>query len=98
MSYVDECVEIGQKAAKEFNIENMLSQMQTIWEGINFQIIPYKTSSIIRGYDEIQIVLDEHIINTQAMQFSPYKKPFEEQIIEWNNSLKTMSDVLEEWA
>ncbi len=72
--------------------------MQTIWEGINFQIIPYKTSSIIRGYDEIQIVLDEHIINTQAMQFSPYKKPFEEQIIEWNNSLKTMSDVLEEWA
>lgn len=98
MSYVDECVEIGEKAAKEFNIENMLSQMQTIWEGINFQIIPYKTSSIIRGYDEIQIVLDEHIINTQAMQFSPYKKPFEDQIIEWNNSLKTMSDVLEEWA
>lgn len=42
--------------------------------------------------------LDEHIVNTQAMQFSPFKKPFEERIINWNNQLKTMSDVLEEWA
>jgi dynein heavy chain len=37
-------------------------------------------------------------MNTQAMQFSPYKKPFEEEIIAWNNALKTVSDVLEEWA
>lgn len=32
------------------------------------------------------------------MQFSPFKKPFEEQIVSWYNKLKTMSDVLEEWA
>lgn len=32
------------------------------------------------------------------MQFSPFKKPFEERIIVWNNKLKVMSDVLEEWA
>lgn len=32
------------------------------------------------------------------MQFSPFKKPYEERIIEWNNTLKTISDVLEEWA
>lgn len=76
----------------------MLDEMQATWEDINFQILPYKTSHIIRGYDEIQIDLDEHIVNTQAMQFSPFKKPFETRIIEWNNTLKIMSDVLEEWA
>lgn len=32
------------------------------------------------------------------MQFSPFKKPFEERILNWNNKLKVMSDVLEEWA
>jgi len=32
------------------------------------------------------------------MQFSPFKKPFEEEIINWNSALKTISDVLEEWA
>lgn len=41
MQYVDECVEVGERAAKEFNIENMLSDMHNIWENINFQILPY---------------------------------------------------------
>lgn len=70
-----------------------------MWEGINFQLLGYKgITHIIRGYDEIQQVLDEHIVNTQAMTFSPFKKPFEDRIINWNNTLKLMSDVLEEWC
>jgi len=32
------------------------------------------------------------------MQFSPFKKPFETEIIDWNEKLKLMSDVLEEWS
>jgi dynein heavy chain len=50
-----------------------------IWEGINFDLVSYKeTTFIIRGLMEVQAILDEHIVNTQAMQFSPFKKPFEE--------------------
>lgn len=72
--------------------------MQKIWEGINFNLTAYKNTYLIRNYDDIQLVLDEHIVNTQSMQFSPFKKPFEERILNWNNKLKIMSDVLEEWA
>lgn len=32
------------------------------------------------------------------MQFSPFKKPFEEELISWNENLKLMSEILEEWA
>lgn len=32
------------------------------------------------------------------MQFSPYKKPFEERIIQWYSQLKLISDILEEWG
>jgi dynein heavy chain len=32
------------------------------------------------------------------MQFSPFKKPFEEQLNVWNNTLKKVSDILEVWA
>ena len=72
--------------------------MMKQWEDINFELNPYKgISFILKGTDEIQAVLDEHIVNTQAMQFSPFKKPFEEELITWNNSLKRMSDILEEW-
>jgi dynein heavy chain len=32
------------------------------------------------------------------MVFSPYKKFFEDRILEWDKSLKRISDILEEWA
>lgn len=31
------------------------------------------------------------------MSFSPFKKPFEEEITEWYAKLKLTSDILEEW-
>lgn len=56
----------------------MLKEMWKIWENINFDLNPYKSNTfIIRGYDEIQATLDEHIVNTQVIQFSAFKKPFE---------------------
>ena len=75
-----------------------LNEMEKMWQGINFNLLAYKNTYLIKNYDEIQQVLDQHIVNTQSMQFSPFKKPFEERIMNWNNKLKIMSDVLEEWA
>jgi len=72
--------------------------MKSQWEEIKFDLKVFKTSYIIRGYDDINAVLDEHIVNTQSMQFSPFKKPFEDELIEWNDTLKLMSEILEEWA
>ena len=35
-------------------IQTMLDTMETMWENINFQLLPYKNiTHIIRGYDEI---------------------------------------------
>lgn len=53
MKHVDQIVEIGERASKEYQIETMLDEMQEKWETINFQLLDYKTSFIIRGYDEI---------------------------------------------
>jgi dynein heavy chain len=64
MSNIDSICDIGEKAEKEFNIENMLNSMFKIWEDINFDIVEYKTSFIVRGVGEVQAILDEHIVNT----------------------------------
>lgn len=42
-------------------------------------------------------LLDDHIVMTQSMSFSPYKKPFELRIASWESKLRTTQDVLEEW-
>ena len=42
----------------------MLSSMKTIWADINFDLAPFKITFVIKNYDEINQILDEHIVNT----------------------------------
>lgn len=41
--------------------------------------------------------LDDHIVLTQSMSFSPFKKPFEDAIDKWETSLVLVSEIIEEW-
>lgn len=41
--------------------------------------------------------LDDHIVLTQSISFSPFKKPFENEIDEWESSLVLVSNIIEEW-
>jgi dynein heavy chain len=47
--------------------------------------------------DKIQNLLDEHMVISQAIQFSAFKKPFEVKIEEWVSTLTRIQDVLEHW-
>jgi dynein heavy chain len=52
IKHVDLCVDVGERASKEYNIEMMLKTMWKAWEDINFDLTPYKSITyIIRGYD-----------------------------------------------
>lgn len=74
--------------------------MMNDWESVKFDVIPYKDTGtcIIKIADEVNQLLDDHIVMTQSMNFSPYKKPFEERISHWENKLHLTQDVLDEWV
>jgi dynein heavy chain len=55
---LDVCEEVGEKASKEFVIETNLKAMMAQWEDISFKMIPFKTSSIVSGFEDIINVLD----------------------------------------
>jgi len=80
VTHTQVCEDVGEKAFKEFGIEQSLNAMQSAWEGLDFLLPMFKQTgtSYISGFEEAIQMLDEHIVNTQAMQFSPFKKPFEE--------------------
>ena len=55
------------------------------------EISSYKETGtyIMKSGDDSAQQLDDHIVMTQAMSFSPYKKPFEQRIISWESKLRT---------
>jgi len=42
-------------------------------------------------------LLDDHIVLTQSISYSPFKKPFEDEIEKWIESLILVSNTIEEW-
>lgn len=64
--------------------------MEEEWSTVMFEVMPYKETGtyILKSPDEASQLLDDHIVMTQSMVFSPYKKPFEERIGKWESKLK----------
>ena len=52
---------------------------------------------VLGGIDEIQLLLDDQIVKVQAMNASPFVKPFLERSSKWEKSLITLQDMLDNW-
>ena len=98
--YEDFCEEVGERAYKEYQIETKLNEMEAAWEKIDFEVLNAKNTDtfILGGLDKIQNLLDEHMVVSQAMQFSAFKKPFEDRIEEWVSTLMRVLDILDQWS
>lgn len=80
--HTDICVDVGERAEKEYNIETSLNKMYQEWESIDFRLPQFKKTNtcFVVGFDDAMQILDEHIVMVQAMQFSPFNKPFKDEI------------------
>ena len=96
----DFCEEVGERAYKEHQIETKLNEMEAAWEKIDFDVLNAKNTDtfILGGLDKIQNLLDEHTVISQAMQFSAFKKPFEDRIEDWVSTLMRVLDILDQWS
>ncbi|KYQ60378.1 Dynein heavy chain 1, axonemal [Trachymyrmex zeteki] len=91
---------VADTAAKEFLIESTLDKMMTDWKTITMDILPYKDTDkyIMKISDEIITFLDDDLLKTQHLSFSPFKAVFESQIDEWEAKLRLVQEVIALWV
>ena len=56
-----------------------------------------KGVSILTSIDDIQLTLEDHIIKAQTMKGSPFVKPFEKEMNDWEAKLMTMQQITDNW-
>uniref|UniRef100_UPI00358FFBD0 dynein axonemal heavy chain 3 n=1 Tax=Myxine glutinosa TaxID=7769 RepID=UPI00358FFBD0 len=97
--HIQKLEEIGTAASKEYSLAKALDKIQCEWTGMNFAITPYRETGIcvLAATDDIQIVLDDHVVKIQTMRNSPYIKPLEADCREWGEKLLEMQEILNYW-
>merc|ERR1719399_1988994 len=82
-----------------------MKQMKEDWAGgpdestpICLETAPFKDTGahMLRGIDEVQAVLDDHIVKTQGIRSSPFCKPFEAEVHEWEAKLLYIQDFVDQ--
>ena len=97
--HVKDIEDICISANKEYGLQLAMDKMEKEWADIAFETKSYRTTGtrILCGTDEIQQLLDDQIVKTQAMRGSRFIKPFIERITKWEQTLIAMQDILDNW-
>ncbi|CAH8626747.1 unnamed protein product [Dicrocoelium dendriticum] len=97
--YMEEFASISAGASKEFTLETNMKRMRDDWNEVAFGLTAYRETgvSILASIDDIQQMLDDQIVKTQTMRGSPFIKPFEVEIKQWEERLLYIQETIDEW-
>ncbi|XP_022919154.2 dynein axonemal heavy chain 7 [Onthophagus taurus] len=100
MDNIDNYEIISSGALKEQQLLESLIKMQGEWDGVIFKTSVYKDTgiSILSGLDDIQAILDDHIMKTLTMRGSVFVKPYEDQVRAWYEKITRINDTVDVWG
>ena len=101
LDHLEKIAECSDVASREWNFERALDKMIADWTEVRFILKDWKETGtcIFEGgpVDEAQVLLDEHIVKTQAMRASPFAAPFIDRVVPWEAQLTRLQDILDSW-
>ncbi|KAI3380917.1 hypothetical protein SNEBB_002522 [Seison nebaliae] len=97
--HLDKIEDVAGAASKEHSLEKALNKMRDEWKQVEFIFTTYRDTNvnILSSVDEIQLLLDDHVIKAQTMLGSPFVGPLEDQMKAWWERLVSIQDILDAW-
>lgn len=91
---------ISTGAVKELQLITSLEKMIAEWDDVRFKLGTYKDTgiAILTQLDDVQAILDDHIIKTLSMRGSVFVKPYEAQVKAWYEKIIRINNTIEEWG
>ncbi len=100
-AHKDEITDVSDLASKEYSLEKSLSKMQEEWKKQEFVVVVKKDTDmkLLSGtrLEEMQMMLDEHIVTAQQIRANPFVKPMEEEAGNWEKKLMSLRGILDRW-
>lgn len=99
LDHIETVQRISTEAQKQYSLKQTMKVMKSEWKDMELGTMEYKDTGtyLIKGVDDVQALLDDHIIKTQAVRGSPFVKPIEKEVKDWEAKLILIQDLLEQW-
>ncbi|XP_015126095.2 dynein heavy chain 12, axonemal [Diachasma alloeum] len=97
---MDQYEAISNSATKELALQDLLGKIKHDWDDVFFTTTPYKDTgvAILTQLDDIQALLEEHIIKIQVMRGSAFVKPIEKEVKLFYDLLLRIQSTINEWT
>ncbi|XP_043503405.1 dynein axonemal heavy chain 12-like [Polistes fuscatus] len=91
---------ISVSASKELSLEQAFHKILKEWDDVFFETMLYKDSGveILTQLDDIQTLLEEHIVKIQTMRGSAFVKQIKNEVEDFYQKLLRIRDTIEEWT
>ncbi|KAG5885992.1 hypothetical protein JTB14_025387 [Gonioctena quinquepunctata] len=91
---------ISSGATKERQLLRNLTRMQAEWSDVLFKTSLFKETNIniLTALDDIQVILDDHILKALTMRGSIFVKPYEAEVRAFYDKLVRINSTIDEWG
>ncbi|XP_034943575.1 dynein heavy chain 12, axonemal [Chelonus insularis] len=96
---LDKFIEISIGASRELSFQKLFTKITQEWEVMTFSTLAYKdVGTILTQVDDVQTILEEHIVKIQMMRGSAFSKPIENDVKIFYDLLLMIQKTINEWT